>query len=440
MNPTERFVLTRGGYVEQPPDLEYLPTATTLTQTIERELDAKPWAAGVVPGEVALAVDGSKTVGALNEEKIRALVLPEHMLRRPVFVLGAGFSTAVNRMMPVMKALYDGVTRNMEGADRDTFEALVPDALRRDQDLEKCLSFLDQAPAWLDREDADQARTTARKVRGLIAVQIQACTESTVHQGCEPWLRELVEAWTRTKCTVITLNYDTLIETARRKQKEVEGYEWNWETIYPAYLLPARNRAGQEWGRPDNPNMTLLKLHGSTNWYHSGDDADCGDTIYFSDGHGDDGGNRCDSPLVRDKTALIVPPVYDKSRHLRNSSLAQVWRDAARALRGATDVNVIGYSLPDSDLAMMSLLRRREAQPHVNLRPLGEDHGTPHPVEHCGSGPVASGKVPAPAGDRGAEHKRAPGCPGVRQRLDKGQPTDKLRVAPNTLNERGGRE
>ena len=74
MNPTERFVVARGGYVEQPPDLEYLPTATTLAQAVERELDAKPWAAGAVRGAVALAVDGSKTVEALNHEKIRALL------------------------------------------------------------------------------------------------------------------------------------------------------------------------------------------------------------------------------------------------------------------------------------------------------------------------------------------------------------------------------
>ena len=74
MDAAERFVVARGGYVEQPPDLEYLPTATTLAQAVERELDAKPWAAGAVRGEVALAIDGAKTVESLNEEKIRALV------------------------------------------------------------------------------------------------------------------------------------------------------------------------------------------------------------------------------------------------------------------------------------------------------------------------------------------------------------------------------
>ena len=74
MDPTERFVVAPGGYVEQPPDLEYLPTATTLAQAVERELDAKPWAAGAVRGDLALAVDGEKTVESLKEEMIGALV------------------------------------------------------------------------------------------------------------------------------------------------------------------------------------------------------------------------------------------------------------------------------------------------------------------------------------------------------------------------------
>lgn len=74
MNPTERFVVEKGRYVEQAPDLEYCPTATTLAQAIERELDAKPWAAGTVRGTIAIAVDGEKSIEALERERIDALV------------------------------------------------------------------------------------------------------------------------------------------------------------------------------------------------------------------------------------------------------------------------------------------------------------------------------------------------------------------------------
>ena len=78
MNPTKRFVLRRGGYVEQPPDLEYRPTSTTLAQAVERELDAKAWAAGAVHGDFELTVDGEKTVDTLERESIETLAALGH--------------------------------------------------------------------------------------------------------------------------------------------------------------------------------------------------------------------------------------------------------------------------------------------------------------------------------------------------------------------------
>ena len=71
--PTDRFVLRRGGYVEQPPDLEYRPTGTTLAQAVERELDAKAWAAGAVHGDFELTVDGENTVDTLEAKSIKTL-------------------------------------------------------------------------------------------------------------------------------------------------------------------------------------------------------------------------------------------------------------------------------------------------------------------------------------------------------------------------------
>ena len=78
MYPTRRFVVRRGGYVEQPPDLEYRPTGTTLAQAVERELDAKAWAAGAVHGDFELTVDGEKTVDTLERESIETLAALGH--------------------------------------------------------------------------------------------------------------------------------------------------------------------------------------------------------------------------------------------------------------------------------------------------------------------------------------------------------------------------
>ena len=64
--------------MEQPPDLEYRPTSTTLAQAVERELDAKAWAAGAVNGDFELTVDGEKTVDTLERESIETLAALGH--------------------------------------------------------------------------------------------------------------------------------------------------------------------------------------------------------------------------------------------------------------------------------------------------------------------------------------------------------------------------
>ena len=73
MDPTKRFVVGRGGYVEQPPDLEYRPTSTTLAQAVQREVDAAAWAAGAVHGDLELTVDNEQTIKAFEREGIETL-------------------------------------------------------------------------------------------------------------------------------------------------------------------------------------------------------------------------------------------------------------------------------------------------------------------------------------------------------------------------------
>ena len=56
MDPTERFIVLPDRYVDQLPDLGYLPAATTLAQAAGRELDAKAWYTGAAPGAITLTM------------------------------------------------------------------------------------------------------------------------------------------------------------------------------------------------------------------------------------------------------------------------------------------------------------------------------------------------------------------------------------------------
>jgi hypothetical protein len=60
--------------------------------------------------------------------------------------------------------------------------------------------------------------------------------------------------------------------------------------------------------------------------------------------------------VLSDKVPLIVPPTAAKSGYYQNSSLRTQWERAAAALRGAEELVLLGYSAPQTDILVRSLL------------------------------------------------------------------------------------
>lgn len=102
-------------------------------------------------------------------------------------------------------------------------------------------------------------------------------------------------------------------------------------------------------------SIPLLKLHGSANW------AICGecrririlgqkltaDPDYFR--------NRpCDGCGKSGLRLLLVPPSWDKSEY--SEVMRPVWEKAVSALKAATRICIIGYSMPQSDAFFRFLL------------------------------------------------------------------------------------
>jgi hypothetical protein len=105
-------------------------------------------------------------------------------------------------------------------------------------------------------------------------------------------------------------------------------------------------------------------LHGSTNWYYSGRSSSHGEPIYFIPplGPGDVSDKAQQANAVRrravaDKYPFLVPPIYDKSPLLTHETIRALWFQAGEAVRRASRVVSMGYSLPDSDLTMRHFLR-----------------------------------------------------------------------------------
>jgi hypothetical protein len=277
------------------------------------------------------------------------------------YLLGAGFSKAVSRAMPSMLELGELLRGTLETA----FGASDWRVALGVRDFENLLGLLSQDQPWLD--DVSNLRNRAaflevsRAIAGSVrARQVQALTDSQ-----PDWLRALVRYWLAHHARVLTFNYDTLIEKAVVSQAAVPPQtadDYAHADLYPV-AVPAvehRSSAGPTAPLPME-GMRLTKLHGSLNWYYSGAETFFGEAIYDVGIRPEWGSSSEDKFIskahyVMDKVPLIVPPTASKNAYFANEAVRGNWRSARAFLESASELVVIGYSMPLSDLMVRGLL------------------------------------------------------------------------------------
>ena len=277
-----------------------------------------------------------------------------------VFVLGAGFSKAIHPGMPTLEELSAEVIEKIRKQ-----EFPIPEPLDDlDDNIELWITYLSQRQPWLDEVENDFNRSLAGRIRQHIGEIIDARIAKAAQGGAPEWLNSLIKSWHREKAVVISLNYDTLIERAARELKinDRVGRILS-DQMYPPYFADVRARSGTaRWGREPLETLSLLKLHGSTNWYYSGRDDFFGETILYSDVPplGIDHAREEERLRLRsqDKSPLIIPPLTEKTAYFNNETVRRLWKEAGFALKDAKRVFIVGYSLPRSDLGMTFFFKR----------------------------------------------------------------------------------
>lgn len=273
-----------------------------------------------------------------------------------VFVLGSGFSRAISNEMPTLKELSEAVKANLKAKGKpDIPAASTPIA----NNFEQWLSYLIESPPWLSDGERFRNRGAFSDVARAVHDVLAECeTAVRAHEDCPEWLGQLVEYWQRNECQIITFNYDLLVEAAWAEQV---GEQRSMVELYPIPLTFTSSRTGSVLGglRQLPPGMRLLKLHGSLNWRYSGPDSPPGDTIYITGvarGWALDKHYGSDDMLSSDRDPMIVPPTAVKSPYYGNRTLRRLWALAAEALQEADELVIMGFSLPESDLIVSSML------------------------------------------------------------------------------------
>lgn len=252
-----------------------------------------------------------------------------------VYVLGAGFSKAVSHHMPLMKDLSAAVAEHLEETNFPSSRSVETFS----DDFEAWMTFLSTEQPWLSESQNMHNRAAFYEVTTAVSRVLDDAQNSVFDEPMPGWLMTLVHHWRETSATVITFNYDELVEAA------VDTALWGAESerltnVYPLPLTPASERApaGLSFGSKQETAFHLLKLHGSINWYYAGFDAPTNDLIYLNQRGGGwqrrvNGTSGTRPNFLVDKVPFIVPPTAVKTEYYGNKILRAAWRLAAEAIQ-----------------------------------------------------------------------------------------------------------
>ena len=177
--------------------------------------------------------------------------------------------------------------------------------------------------------------------------------------------------------TIITFNLDIQIEKALDAIGSTKGRQDQRVFLFPhCYRINAKR--GVTGPAPQVPQfreseerdggVTLLKLHGSLNWYSAHRWRNPSMSAIFDPRRriGIVRGKAIDSAMRLSKAAgggtrytfpIVIPPVVHKSAIL-HSELQPVWRLAEESLKAADRIVILGYSCPSTDWESANLIGR----------------------------------------------------------------------------------
>ena len=199
-------------------------------------------------------------------------------------------------------------------------------------------------------------------VEQLVAVLAEA--EIRALDEAPAWLFDLLTLAHHRRATLVTLNYDGLVEAALRTLKLPVGA--SLLPVAPEDVLddfPLGTETSQVRDRSPAPSgrwtFRFFKLHGSLDWYWSFGDR-TGSTVRRIDTRAEFG-RPPEEPAFRRKEArglepFVVPPTATKSSYYDNPVTRWIWHEAAAELSQADEITLIGYSFPPEDLAMSALI------------------------------------------------------------------------------------
>jgi NAD-dependent SIR2 family protein deacetylase len=291
------------------------------------------------------------------------------MTRRTVLITGAGFSKPANG--PLLPELLE--PEWVGKCALPTADVAVIESLSRR------LHAPQESPAQMSVEDLFTDLYRRAKTRGswdvdgksvsaesaLVSLQrYLASTAKTIHlrRGSILWegYKDFFTEASRTahRPTVITFNYDLLIEQIL----DDAGLDYDFGGVQDIRIFDRRRLRRL---KNNYPAIRLLKLHGSIGWglCHGCESAKEGSAVatVFEEAYIPRSRSRCPYCGDRMLDPGLVPPINGKAGEIAPKE--GLWERARYEIGRATEILVIGYSLPSTDFEAHSLLSESIANP-----------------------------------------------------------------------------
>lgn len=302
---------------------------------------------------------------------------------KTVFVLGAGFTRAFLPSAPLLTDDYNADELLKIFAEQRHARDLLEIELKRSSDgkinIERLMTRLDgQMPYDSSMGAPEQFALLLRELKQAFRHRIENAKQGDYLSND---LRFFASFCIKHGATVVTFNYDDLLDEALWRVKEVRKYPnpdpyWHPDGGYGFFCKPAETCIRDSLVYLDKTSMRLCKLHGSINWWPklgSSQPHDVQAIVHFEKWYPPEVGNVSPDvaleaiPRHLEPEPFIVPPVLVKSSLVREPILRLIWSQAHKALCSAEQVFFIGYSLPPTDLAARFLFTEALQQLPPNL-------------------------------------------------------------------------
>ncbi len=270
-----------------------------------------------------------------------------------IFFLGAGFSKAICDRYPLMRDL----SRILLGENSSKFDYArnIPQIIINNSDnFEKILTYLSTDLPWKKEyqklSDKAEYLKLTKKIHDHFSINL-AHTDLNYDKFKALWAYILIKG-----SPVITLNYDLIVEKNLqlinhqilnpRVSVVLTDYE-SLDEFYRGTEIDIKSKIGDIFNLTEKM-PEILKLHGSVNWYYS--EADNTNQIYCANKD-----TEIEKKLIGNYAPYIIPPILDKKSLYNHRILQYLWTKAYDYLKQAKKIYIIGFSFPETDLAVKYL-------------------------------------------------------------------------------------